>query len=226
MFHRNTVRWITLLAGKPCRARAGAATPRPAARRRARGRSRPPHRRPNRRRLWRTAPPLPIAMPMPATSIMVRSLSLSPIATVSASGTPMVAAAKRSPSPLLPGTRSPSVTPSRRACSRAAGADQHQMAVALRGANRADGRLRDALVFADQCAVDVKEQHACHGDAPSHWTMMAACDDMQNPAGVQGTGGIRVYSSSPLVAMTCWYQPKDFLRLRLYEPWPSSSPST
>ena len=52
---------------------------------------------------------------------MISSVSLSPIATVSASGTPMVAAAKRSPSPLLPGTRSPSVTPSRRVCSRAAG---------------------------------------------------------------------------------------------------------
>ena len=52
---------------------------------------------------------------------MISSVSLSPIATVSASGTPMVAAAKRSPPPLLPGTRSPSVTPSRRACSRAAG---------------------------------------------------------------------------------------------------------
>ena len=46
------------------------------------------------------------------------------------------------------------------------------------------------------------------------------------PPRLLARGGIRVYSSSPLVAMTCWYQPKDFLRLRLYEPWPSSSPST
>ena len=76
----------------------------------------------------------------------------------------------------------------------------------------------------------VGERHAHGGRSETQSLALAARHQVAErnaiPPRLLARGGIRVYSSSPLVAMTCWYQPKDFLRLRLYEPWPSSSPST